>query len=151
MSITNTMNEMTTHIPFEEEEETTLYFNLSPELKSTIDGLILDWIRLHYEELEEELKTIGFHTTEHANTYLIDELFHQRDRWCFGKYLKNSNQITRQHINQIIQCCSVWYEEVETNNFEYTCFHFGKIYVDDYTNLDILQMVEDMKCTICLK
>lgn len=63
------MNEMTNK---EEEEEATLYFNLSPELKLTMDELIFDWIRLHYEELEEELKTIGFHTTEHANTYLIE-------------------------------------------------------------------------------
>jgi hypothetical protein len=144
------MNEMTN-----KEETTTLYFNLSPELKSTIDGLIFDWIRLHYEELEEELNTIGFHTTEHANTYLIDELFHQRDRWCFGKYLKNSNQITDEYTLQIIQCCSVWYEkwyeEVKNNDLEYTCFHFGMIYVDDYTNLDIVQMIQEMKCATVLK
>ena len=149
------------NIPFEEEKEeetTTLYFNLSPELKTTMDGLILDWVRLHYEELEEELKNIGFHTTEHANTYLIDELFHQRDRCCFGKYLKNSNQITREYTNQIIQCCCVWYKEIENildfrknNDFEYTCFHFGMIYVDDYINLDIVQMIEEMKCATVLK
>lgn len=63
------MNEMTNK---EEEEEATLYFNLSPELKSIMDELIFDWTRLHYEELEEELKNIKFHTTEHANTYLIE-------------------------------------------------------------------------------
>ena len=149
------MTEMTNNIPFEEEEETTtLYFNLSPELIAIMQELIFDWVRLHYEELEEELKTIGFHTTEHANTYLIDELFHQRDRWCFGKYLKNSNQITIEYTIKIIQCCCVWYEDLDfrkNNDFEYTCFHFGKIYVDDYINLNIVQMIEDMKCATVLK
>ena len=72
--------------------------------------------------------------------------------------MKNSNQITSEHINQIIQCCCVWYEQVEhiidfrkNHDLEYIGFHFGMIYVNDYLNLEIVQMIEEMKCTTVLK
>ena len=145
------------NLPFEEEKEEE-HFQLSPELKSTMDQLIMDWVRLHYEELEEEIKNIGFHTTEDINGYLMNELFHQRDRWSFGKYLKNSNQITGEGLIQIIQCCCFWYEHVENimgfktkHDLEYIGFYFGMMYVEHYVNVDIVQMIEEMNCSTILK
>ena len=128
---------------------------LSKELKSTMNELIMNWIILHYVELEKELNNLHFHTKEDANTYLIDELFRQRDRWCFGKYLKDSNQITTEHLLQMIQHCSNWYYYIDFKNItdlKYIGFYFGMIYIDDdYIDLDIVQIIKEMTCTTPLK
>ena len=144
-------------IPFyenENENETAENIELSPELKSTIHKLIITWINMHRDQLEKEVNDLNFHTRENANTYLKDELFYQWDRWSFGKYLKDSNQIREQHLLEIIQYCCIDYSEngyinsidfTRITDLEYIGIHFGRIYLTNvYEDIDIVEIFEGM-------
>ncbi len=62
-------------------------FQLSPELKSTIDELVIDWIRLHYDELVQELEETKYEYEKESdvllNEYFKSELFYQLNKWNF--------------------------------------------------------------------
>ena len=125
-------------------------FQLSPELKSTIDELVIDWIRLHYDELVQELEETKYEYEKESyvllNEYLKSELFYQLNKWNFGKYLKESQRINANDIIQLIQYCLTYYytecNEVrgilnftKIHDLEYLGVQFGYIYADIEINV----------------
>ena len=91
-------------------------FQLSPELKSTMDELVYDWIRLHYTELHselEEMKCDEDDEDDEADTlrkdHLKSELFYQHEKRSFGKYLKESGRINVEDTIQLMQYCKEYY------------------------------------------
>jgi hypothetical protein len=47
-------------------------FQLSPELKSIMDELVFDWIRLHFTEIQEKIEEMKSGSTEYykQSTYV---------------------------------------------------------------------------------
>ena len=131
-------------------------FQLSPELKSTLDELVFDWIRLHFTEIHqhlvEELKYEDEDEDEDENNdaflneYIKSLLFYQNYNLSFGKYLKESGRINSDDMIQLIQYCGDYYCKIcntvqgildftKTHDLEYVGTHIGYIYADVEINV----------------
>jgi hypothetical protein len=129
-------------------------FQLSPELKSTMDELVFDWIKLHFTEIHqrlvEELKydkdPDDAYDDAFLNEYIKSLLFYQHDNWSFGKYLKESQRINSEDMIQLIQYCGDYYCKIcndvrgiidftKIHDLEYLGTHIGYIYADIEINV----------------
>ena len=147
-------------------------FQLSPELKSTMDELAIDWMRLRFTEiyqcLVEEMKYNDEYNAEHAdeevdaflNTFLKSELFYQRDDLSFGKYLKESGRINAEDTIQLMQYCKEYYcnycntlqgilDFTKMHDLEYLGTQFGYIYAD--VEINVLKEFNSIKNAPLLK
>ena len=105
-------------------------FQLSPELKSTMDELVYDWLRLNYTEVNQDLEETKFNDEEDdaddeddehdeddeaednndfLNYVLKSELFYQHEKRSFGKYLKESGRINAEDTIQLMRYCEEYY------------------------------------------
>jgi hypothetical protein len=130
-------------------------FQLSPELKSTLDELVFDWIRLHFTEIQQKIEEMKYEDEdededEDNNTFLKEGvksiLFYQLDKRSFGKYLKESGRINSDDMIQLIQYCGDYYCKIcntvqgildftKTHDLEYVGTHIGYIYADVEINV----------------
>ena len=134
-------------------------FQLSPELKSTLDELVFDWIRLHFTEIQQKIEEMKYEDEdedeyededEDDNTFLKEcvksILFYQLDKRSFGKYLKESGRINSDDMIQLIQYCGDYYckycntvrliiDFTKINDLEYLGTHIGYIYADVEINV----------------
>ena len=140
-------------------------FQLSPELKSTLDELVFDWIRLHFTEIQQKIEEMKYEDEdededeyeyedededEDDNTFLKEcvksILFYQLDKRSFGKYLKESGRINSDDMIQLIQYCGDYYCKIcntvqgildftKTHDLEYVGTHIGYIYADVEINV----------------
>ncbi len=137
-------------------------FQLSPELKSTMDELVYDWVRLHYTELHSELEEIKCDEEDDAflNDFLKSQLFYQHDKWSFGKYLKESGRINAEDMIQLIQYCVDYYSNccgtvqgildfTKTHDLQYVGTQIGYIYTD--VEINVLEEFNSIKYGSILK
>lgn len=142
-------------------------FQLSPELKSTMDELVYDWIRLDYTELHselEEMKCDEDDEDEEADTlrndHLKSELFYQHEKRSFGKYLKESGRINAEDTIQLMRYCEEYYynscntvqgilDFTKTHDLEYVGTHIGYIYAD--VEINVLEEFNSIKNVPILK
>ena len=132
-------------------------FQFSSELKSTMDELVYDWIRLHYTEVYQDLEEIKYNDEEYdeekdedndafLNEYIKSQLFYQHDKLSFGKYLKESGRINVEDMIQLIQYCGDYYcnycntvrgiiDFTKINDLEYLGVQVGYIYADIEINV----------------
>ena len=131
-------------------------FQLSSELKSTMDELVYDWIRLHYTELHADLEEMKCDEEDEddenedddvfLNEYIKSQLFYQPGKLSFGKYLKESGRINTEDMIQLIQYCGDYYckycntvrliiDFTKINDLEYLGTHIGYIYADVEINV----------------
>ena len=131
-------------------------FQLSPELKSTMDELVYDWIRLHFTEVYQDLEEMKCdeHDEEYEddeadtlrNDHLKSQLFYQLEKRSFGKYLKESGRINAEDIIQLMRYCEEYYcnccntvqgilDFTKINDLEYVGVQVGYIYADVEINV----------------
>ena len=136
-------------------------FQLSPELKSTMDELVYDWIRLHYTEVNQYLEEMKCYEEEEDagdeaednNAFLNErlsliksELFYQHEKRSYGKYLKESGRINTEDTIQLMRYCEEYYynscntvqgilDFTKTHDLEYVGTQFGYIYADIEINV----------------
>jgi len=142
-------------------------FQLSPELKSTMDELVYDWIRLCFTEIYQCLvKELNYdedadeYNDAFLNEYIKSQLFYQRDDLSFGKYLKESGRINAEDTIQLIQYCGDYYcnccgtvqgilDFTKTHDLEYVGTHIGYIYSD--VEINVLEEFNSIKYGSILK
>ena len=136
-------------------------FQLSPELKSTMDELVYDWIRLYYTEVNQYLEEMKCYEEEEDagdeaednNAFLNErlsliksELFYQHEKRSYGKYLKESGRINTEDTIQLMRYCEEYYynscntvqgilDFTKTHDLEYVGTQFGYIYADIEINV----------------
>jgi hypothetical protein len=149
-------------------------FQLSPELKSTMDELVYDWIRLHYTEVYQDLEEMKFNNEDDEeydeeydedndafiNEYIKSQLFYQHDKLSFGKYLKESGRINTEDMIQLIQYCGDYYckycntvrgiiDFTKIHDLEYLGVQVGYIYAD--IEINVLKEFNSIKNAPILK
>lgn len=145
-------------------------FQLSPELKSTMDELVYDWIRLHFTEVYQDLEEMKFNEHDEddeddeadtlRNDHLKSQLFYQHEKRSFGKYLKESVRINAEDTIQLIQYCGDYYYKycntvqgiidfTKTHDLEYVGTQFGYIYSD--IEINVLEEFNSIKYGPLLK
>ena len=110
-------------------------FQLNEDLSEEVKQIVNDWIRLHYDEIHNELVEKETTDEDEVREFLLYEYFnsHARD---FGRYAKKQLEVEWSII--IIQYCNNYYEDnfgadqlLEWKRFEdmsYLCRHLGYVW-----------------------
>ena len=116
-------------------------FQLSPELKSTMDELVYDWIKANYVKIHYYIKR--FENNDDILLTYCEQLLNPYENISanysrsFGKFVENSKKIDLSHVVQIIKYCDLVFKQMEItdeidiqlmDNIVYLARKFGYAY-----------------------
>ena len=112
-------------------------FQFKRQFKKVVDELVIDWIRLNYDEIFATIRGKYVDDEDERKEAVLFELFNSHDR-CFSKYCKSSKKVKNNHLVQIIQYIhliekdfigsGIEFDWTKYHDIEYLCGQLGYFY-----------------------